>query len=203
MRACPVESPCFFDGSGPIRCLASDAPENSTSDAPDIGKSGFSDFRKSGLSEIRKSGNLKIRIFIFPEIRIFGNRISEIPENATNQDFQVFRLCGFSENPKIRQKGIGCRICLCGSSPKKHGDHMQSGNSMCDGPSQDGCLDAKKLQCQDAAAVESTGIRCPGNRKIWIFRFPKIRIFGDSEVRKSENPDFRIPGNPDFRKSDF
>ena len=71
-------SPCFFDGSGPIRCLASDAPENSTSDAPEIGKSGFSDFRKSGFSEIRKSGNLKIRIFGFPEIRIFGNRISEI-----------------------------------------------------------------------------------------------------------------------------
>ena len=46
-------------------------------------------------------------------------------------------------------------------------------------------------------------IRCPGIQKIGIFRFPEIRIFGDSEVRKSENRDFRIPGHPEFRKSDF
>ena len=46
-------------------------------------------------------------------------------------------------------------------------------------------------------------IRCPGNRKNGIFGFPKIRIFGDSGVRESENLDFRIFGNPDFRKSDF
>ena len=97
-------SPCFFDGSGPIRCLASDASENSTSDAPEIGKSGFSDFRKSGFSEIRKSGNLKIRIFGFPEIRIFGNRISEIPENPKIliSGIRIFGIFGKSGNPKIQ-----------------------------------------------------------------------------------------------------
>ena len=45
-------------------------------------------------------------------------------------------------------------------------------------------------------------IRCPGNRKIWIFGFPEIRTSGDLEVWKSENPDLRISGNPDFRKSE-
>ena len=123
-RGCKSSSPCFFDGSGHLRCLASDASENSTSDAPEIGKSGFSDFRKSGFSEIRKSGNLKIRIFGFPEIRIFGNRISEIPENPEIRIFGYsdFRIFGKSGNPKIRQKGIGYRICLCGIPLKKHGD---------------------------------------------------------------------------------
>ena len=103
-------SPCFFDVSGPLRCLASDAPENYTSDAPEI--------RKSRFSEIRKSGNLKIRIFGFPEIRIFGSRISEIPENLDVSevgllkfrktrtfgipDIPIFRIFGKSENPKIR-----------------------------------------------------------------------------------------------------
>ena len=46
-------------------------------------------------------------------------------------------------------------------------------------------------------------IRCPGYRKIGIFRFPEIRISGDLEVQKSENRDFRIPRNPGFRKPDF
>ena len=46
-------------------------------------------------------------------------------------------------------------------------------------------------------------IRCPGNPKIGIFRFPEMPVFGDLEVGKSENPDFWISGNPDFRKSDF
>ena len=109
-----IKSPCFFDGSGHIRCLASDASENSTSDAPEIVKSGFSDFRKSGFSEIRKSGNLKIRIFGFFEIWIFGNPTSEIPEPpelliSGYSDFPDFGNIGKSENPV---KGIGCRICL-------------------------------------------------------------------------------------------
>ena len=46
-------------------------------------------------------------------------------------------------------------------------------------------------------------IRCPGNRKIGIFGFPKIRNFGNPGVRKSENLDLWIPGNPDFRKPEF
>ena len=99
-----VESPCFFDGSGHIRCLASDAPENSTSDAPDIGKSGFSDFRKSGFLEIQKSGNLKIGMFGFPEIRIFRNWISKIIEKPEirvfgHSEFPDFRKIGKSRNP--------------------------------------------------------------------------------------------------------
>ena len=113
------QSPCFFDGSGPIRCLASDAPENSTSDAPEIGKSGFSDFRKSGFSEIRKSGNLKIRIFGFPEIRIFGNRISEIPENPKIRifgysDFPDFRKIGTSKNPVKKASDVDGFMGLAG-----------------------------------------------------------------------------------------
>ena len=83
--------------SGPIRCLASDVPENSSSDAPEIGKSGFSDFRKSGFTEIRKSGNLKIRIFGFPEIQTFRNRISEIPGN------RKIRIFGCSDFPDVRK----------------------------------------------------------------------------------------------------
>ena len=53
-------------------------------------KSGFSDFRESRFSEIWKSGNLTIRIFGFPEVRIFGYRISEIPKT---------RKSGFSNVP--------------------------------------------------------------------------------------------------------
>ena len=94
-------SPCFFDGSGQLRCLASDASENSTSDAPEIGKSGFADFRKSRLSEIWKSGNLKIRIFRFLEIRIFGNRISKNPEKPT---IRIFRCSDFP-HPCIDSEG--------------------------------------------------------------------------------------------------
>ena len=84
-------SPCFFDGSGGIRCLASDAPE--------IRKLEFSDFRKSGFSEIWKSGNLKIWIFRFPKIRISGNRTSENPENPK------IRIFGYSDFPDFRKIG--------------------------------------------------------------------------------------------------
>ena len=48
-------------------------------------------------------------------------------------------------------------------------------------------------------------IRCPGNRKIGIFRFPEIRTFGDSLFGKSENLDFQISGKSGFseiRKSE-
>ena len=55
-------SPCFFDGSGHLRCLASDASENSTSDALDIGKSGFPEIRIFGDAEVRKSENPDFRI---------------------------------------------------------------------------------------------------------------------------------------------
>ena len=118
-------SPCFFDGSGHLRCLASDASENSTSDAPEIGKSGFSDFRTSGFSEIRKSGNLKIRIFGFPAIRIFGNRISEIPENLKirffrSSDFPFFREIGKSRNPV--KKASDVEFAYVEFPLKKHGD---------------------------------------------------------------------------------
>ena len=46
-------------------------------------------------------------------------------------------------------------------------------------------------------------IRCPRNRKIGISGYLGISMFGELEVRKSENPDLGIPGIPDFRKSDF
>ena len=78
LNSCSEQLPCFFDGSGGIRCRASDAPENSTADASETGKSGFSDFRKS---DFRKSGK---------------------PEN---QDFRMFRFSGFSENRKIPKSG--------------------------------------------------------------------------------------------------
>ena len=86
-------------------CLASDAPENSTSVAPEIRKSGFSYFRKSGFSKIQKSGNLKIRIFEFPEIRNFGNRTSEIQENPKVRMIRYSDVFVFSQNRNIRTLG--------------------------------------------------------------------------------------------------
>ena len=43
-------------------------------------------------------------------------------------------------------------------------------------------------------------IRCPGNRKIAIFRFPEIRI---SEIRKSGNLKIQIFGFPEIRISRY
>ena len=67
-------------------------------------KSGFSDFRKSGFSEIRKSGKSENSDFRIQEIRNFGNRNSEIPENPKIRifgcsDFPVFRKMQKSINP--------------------------------------------------------------------------------------------------------
>ena len=98
-------SPCFSDGSGGIRCPASDASENSTSDKLDTRKFGFSDSRKSGFSEIWKSGNLKTRIFRVSENPDFRKSEFRKSGESENPEFRIFRFSGFSENRKTPKPG--------------------------------------------------------------------------------------------------
>ena len=121
-------------------------------------KSGFSDFRKSGFSEIRKSGNLKIRIFGFPDIRTFGNRISEIP------DYPKIRIFRHSDFPDFRNQTKSVSVTAQSESgPARCRVLSRSGPSGAIWPSGIGC-------------PGKFYIRCPGHRKIWIFRFPEIRM---------------------------
>ena len=62
-------------------------------------------FRSPENPDFQKSGHLEIWISGFPEIRIFGNRNSEIPENQKIPDLQVFRLHRISGNRKNQQSG--------------------------------------------------------------------------------------------------
>ena len=94
-------SPCFFDGSGHLRCLASDASENSTSDAPENPNIGILRFpenrslRRFGSPEIRKSGHSDSPKSGFSEIGFLKFRETE------DSDFRMFRFSGFSGNREI------------------------------------------------------------------------------------------------------
>ena len=101
--ACPdfsghliFSSPCFFDGSGHLRSLASDAPENSRSDAPEIGKPGFPEIRKFRFSDVRGIG-----CRIFRGIRCQASEVSEASDAR-------HRMWNFPRHPKPIKKSKLC-----------------------------------------------------------------------------------------------
>ena len=140
---------------------------------------------------------------IFRKIR--KSRFSGVP---------IFRIFGKSENPKIRQNGIGCRICPWGISLKKHGDVVAFK-----------CLLSLIIEPLVVNGVVLMSSECcitmlfKGNSTwanstsdaflpdFWIFRFSgnqqnrNTRKSGFSGFPAFRNSDFRKSGFPEIRKS--
>ena len=137
------------------------------------------DFRSCGSPGIRKSG-----FFGFPEFRIFGNRISEIPGNLK------IRIFGCSDFPDFRE--IGKSKIPVKKNLKKHGDTAVIENLW--KHSLKMLVIFRVLLVSAAAGSSSIKANVNGPDR------PGAHI---PDIRFSSFSGIPICGNPDFRKSGY